>query len=129
MGSTTVDTNFPSGYQLILNSAGYPGQPMIFLYQKAFPHFTGYTDDAQSVALLGSTMNDIPPMGAMLRMVPPREVARNQPYAQPDGRLAPETPPNSIQTSVNVVRGNYEMRIGQEQDRLKQLIGQFRRRR
>ena len=129
MGSTTVDTNFPSGYQLILNSAGYPGQPMIFLFQQAFPHFTGYTDDAQSVALLGSTMNDIPPMGAMLRMVPPREVARNQPYAQPDGRLAPETPPNSIQTSVNVVRGNYEMRIGQEQDRLKQLIGQFRRRR
>jgi hypothetical protein len=129
MGGTTVDTNFPSGYQLILNGAGYPGQPMIFLFQQAFSHFTGYTDDAQTVAKLASTMNDIPPMGAMLRMVPPREVQRNQPYAQPDGRLAPETPPGAIAGSVNVVRGNYEMRIGQEQDRLKQLISQFRRRR
>ena len=129
MGSSTTDTNFPSGYALILNGAGYPGQPMIFLYRQAFSHFSAYTDDAQSVALLAPTMNDLPPMGAMLRMVPPREVQRNQPYAQPDGRLAPETPPGAIAGSVNVVRGNYEMRVGQEQDRLKQLISQVRRRR
>ena len=129
MGGTTVDTNFPSGYQLILNAAGYPGQPMIFLFQQTFTHFANYSDDAQTVAKLGVTMNDLPPMGAMLRMVPPREVQRNQPYSQPDGRLAPETPPGAIAGSVNVVRGNYEMRVGQEQDRLKQLIGQFRRRR
>lgn len=128
MGGTTVDTNFPSGYQLILNGSGWPGQQMIFLFQQGFTHFASYTDNAQTVAKLGATMNDIPPMGAMLRMVPPREVQRNQPYAQPDGRLAPETPPGAIAASTNVVRANYEMRINQEKARLKQLIGQFRRR-
>lgn len=128
MGSTTVDTNFPSGYQLILNDAGWPGQQMIFLFKQGFTHFASYTDNAQTVAKLATSMNDIPPMGAILRMVPPREVARNQPYAQPDARLATETPPGAIAGSVNAMRGNYEMRINQEKQRLKQLVGQFRRR-
>lgn len=128
LGSTTVDTNFPSGYSLILNGEGWPGQQMIFLFRQGFTHFAALTDNAQTVAKLGATMNDLPPMGAMLRMVPPREVARNQPYSQPDGRLAPETPPGAIAGSVNVVRANYEMRINQEKSRLKQLVGSFRRR-
>ena len=129
MGSTTVDANFPSGFSLILNDGTpWPGQQMIFLYQQGFTHFAAYTDNAQTVAKLGASMNDLPPMGAMLRMVPPREVQRNQPYSQPDGRLAPETPPGAIAGSVNAVRGNYEMRINQEKARLKQLVGSFRRR-
>lgn len=128
MGSTTVDANFPSGYSLILNGEAFPGQQMIFLFKQGFTHFTSYTDNAQTSALLGSTMNDLPPMGAMLRMVPPREVQRNQPYAQPDGRLATETPPGAISGSVNAVRATYEMRINEEKARLKMLLGQFRRR-
>lgn len=128
LGSTLVDTMFPSGYSLILNDGAWPGQQMIFLFQQGFTHFAAYTDDAQTTALLGSTMNDLPPMGAMLRMVPPREVQRNQPYAQPDGRLATETPPGAISGSVNMVRAMYETRINEEKARLKKLIGQFRTR-
>jgi hypothetical protein len=128
MGSTTVDTNFPSGYQLILNHAAWPGQHMLFLYQQGFSSFGSATDDAQTVAHLASTMNDIPPMGAMIRMVPPREVARNQPYAQPDGRLATETPPQAIASSANKVQQMYEDRINDEKERLKKLVGSFRRR-
>lgn len=129
MGGTTVDTNFPSGYQLIVNGAGgWPGQQMIFLYKQGFTHFASYTSDAQTVAKLSSSMNDIPPMGAMIRMVAPREIQRNQPYSQPDGRLAAETPPGAISGSVNAVRMMYLSRVRQESERLKTLIGQFRRR-
>lgn len=122
------DTNFPSGYSLVLNDSGWPGQPMLFFYKQSFSHFTGYTDDAQTVAKLASTMNDLPPMGAMIRMVAPREVARNQMQTQPDSRLAPEVPPGAVAASINGVRANYMMRIAEEKSRLKRNIGQMRRR-
>lgn len=122
------DTDFPSGYCLILNGDAWPGQPMLFNYKQAFTHFAAYTDNAQTKALLAPSMNDLLPLGAMLRMVPPREVIRNQTQAQPDGRLATEVPPGAIGSSVNAVRATYEMRIGQEKARLKRNIGHMRRR-
>jgi hypothetical protein len=120
-GSTTLDTNFPSGFGLSIPRGGYPGQPINILFKQAFVHLSAYTDDATTKGLLPSTAVDLPPMGAMLRMVPPREVQRNQPYAQPDGRLATEVPPNAIQTSVNGVRGMYQQRVMEESARLRSL--------
>ena len=45
---------FANANYVILNGAGYPGQPMIFLFQQAFTHLGNYTDDAQTVALRAS---------------------------------------------------------------------------
>jgi hypothetical protein len=123
-----ADTNFPSGYALTLNDSGWPGQNMVFYYKQGFNYFASYADNAQTVAGLAPTMNDIPPMGAMIRMVSPREVARNQTVSQPDSRLAPEVPPGAVAASVNAVRANYISRISDEKSRLKRNIGQFRRR-
>jgi hypothetical protein len=129
------DTNYPSGYALILNGGGWPGQNMLFNYKQSFPHFTNtttpatdYAQSAQTVALLPATANDLPPMGAMIRMVAPREVARNQTVSQPDSRLAPEVPPGAVAASVNAVRATYYMRINEEKSRLKRNVGQMRRR-
>lgn len=128
MASFTVDPNYPSGYQFILNDDAWPGQNILFLFKQGFTHLANYADNVQTTALFPPTANDILPMGAMLRMVPPREVQRNQMQAQPDGRLATEVPPGAIGSSVNMVRAQYEMRINQEKARLKRIVGQFRRR-
>ena len=122
------DANFPSGYCLILNDGGWPGQNMLFNFKQSFPHFVNWTDSAQTVALLPATANDLPPMGAMIRMVAPREVQRNQTQVQPDSRLAPEVPPGAVAASTNAVRANYQMRISEEKARLKRNVGQMRRR-
>lgn len=127
--STTVESYFPSGYSLILNDVAWPGLPILFLFKQGFSHFTGYTDSATTIAHLGSTMFDIPPMGAMLRMVQPREVERNQFVAQPDSRFAPEVPPGAVAASTNAVAASYMQRIANEKERLKRAERHFRSRR
>lgn len=127
----SVDTNFPSGYGLQLNNTRtpYPGQPINIIYKQSFTHLVNYTDNVQTVSGLPATANDLPPMGAMVSMVGPREVHRNQLATQPDPRQAPEVPPGAIMNSTNAVMRQRQGRINAESARLRQLNESRMRRR
>lgn len=122
------DLNFPTGYQLNLMSSGYPGQPVEVIYRASFNPLVNYTDNVQTTAGLLTSMNDLPPMGAEIILVAPREVRRNDPGAQPDSRLAPEVPPNAIQNSTAGVAKLRERRITEEAANLTALVNRYRRR-
>jgi hypothetical protein len=116
-------TAFPSGYALRMNSGGYPGMPFRVTYKSAFSPFVNLGDDATSVAGLSSTMYDLPPLGAMVALIAPREIKRNQIDAAPDSRRATEVPPGSVMNSVAQVLQLRQRRIIAEATRLKRLFG------
>lgn len=116
-------TAFPSGYALRLNRGGYPGMPFRVTYKSQFAPFVNLTDDATSVAGLSSTMYDLPPLGAMVALVAPREIKRNQIDASPDARRATEVPPGAVMNSVAQVLALRQRRINAEATRLQQLYG------
>lgn len=126
MGSTTVDTNFPSGYQLILNDTAWPGQNMLFLFKQAFGHVANYTDSFQTVANLPSEINRIIPLGAAIELMSGREIERNQLNSQPDPRLAPEVPAGAVMNSSAGLMREHAAFVSSEAARLKRLISSFR---
>lgn len=116
-------TDFPSGYALRLNGGGYPGMPFRITYKQTFQPFANWDDDATSVAGLANTMYDLPPLGAMVALVAPREVKRNQIDSAPDSRRATEVPPGAVMNSVAQVLALRQRRINAEASRLAQLYG------
>ncbi len=116
-------TDFPSGYALRLNGGGYPGMPFRVTYKQQFQPFVNLTDDATLVAGLSDTMYDLPPLGAMVALVAPREIKRNQIDAAPDSRRATEVPPAAVMNSVAGVLQLRQRRINAEASRLAQLYG------
>ncbi len=116
-------TAFPSGYALTLHSEGYPGLPMRVTYAAPFSPLVNLTDDLTTVAGLSSTMYDLPPLGAMIGLVSPREVRRNQIDSEPDSRRAPEVPPGAVMNSVAGVLRMRMARIMSEAARLQTLYG------
>jgi len=116
-------TDFPSGYALRLNAGGYPGMPFRVTYKAQFSPFVNLTDDATTVAGLASTMYDLPPLGAMVAIVAPREVKRNQIDSAGDSRRAMEVPPGSVMNSVAQVLALRQRRINAEVSRLRRLYG------
>lgn len=116
-------TAFPSGYALRLNTGGYPGMPFRVTYKQQFQPFVNLTDDATTIAGLSNTMYDLPPLGAMVALVAPREVKRNQIDSAPDSRRATEVPPGAVMNSVAQVLALRQRRINAEATRLQQLYG------
>jgi hypothetical protein len=116
-------TSFPSGYALRLNEGGYPGMPFRVTYKSSFSPFVNLTDDATNVAGLSSSMYDLPPLGAMVALVAPREIKRNQVDAAPDSRRATEVPPGAVMNSVAQVLQLRQRRINAEATKLKVLYG------
>lgn len=116
-------TDFPSGYALRLNKSGYPGMPFRVTYKTVFSPFVNLTDDATTVAGLSSTMYDLPPLGAMVAIVAPREVKRNQIDSAPDSRRATEVPAGAVMNSIGQALALRQRRINSEAGRLQQLYG------
>ena len=117
---TTSD--FPNGCAVKVSEGGWPGQPMHVQYLAPFTRLVNQTDDLLTVAGVPQTAQDIVPMGAALRLAPPREIQRNSMGAQPDPRKAAEVPPNAIQASANALNIMYLKRISQEQARIKRAF-------
>lgn len=117
-------TAFPSGYALRLNEGLYPGMPMRITYRSRFSSLINLTDDAGTVGGLASTMYDLPPLGAMVALVAPREVKRNQIDSAPDSRRATEVPPGAVMNSVAQVLALRQRRINAEASNLKRLYGE-----
>jgi hypothetical protein len=116
-------TAFPSGFALRLNEGGYPGMPFQVTYKSMFQPFVNLGDDATNVAGLSQTMYDLPPLGAMISLVAPREVKRNQIDSAPDSRRATEVPPGAVMNSVAGVEKLRQRRINAEASRLQALYG------
>ena len=116
-------TMFPSGYALRLNTGGYAGMPMRITYKSQFQPFVNLTDDATTVAGLASFMYDLPPLGAMVALVAPREVKRNQIDSEPDSRRSTEVPPGAVMNSIAQVLALRQRRIVACSAQLRQLYG------
>lgn len=119
-------TAFPSGYALSIYRGGYPGLPMRVTYAAPFGQLVNPTDDVTAVAGLPATAVPLPPLGAMVSLVAPREVKRNETDAEPDARRAPEVPPGAVMNSVAGVLRERQARINAESARLQQLVSQQR---
>ena len=68
-------------------------------------------------------MYDLPPLGAMVALVAPREVKRNQIDSEPDSRRGTEVPPGAVMNSVAQVLALRQRRINAAATMLKQLYG------
>ena len=123
-----TDPAFPSGCGVIIyHTKGDPGQPVHVQYLAPFSRLVSPNDDALTVAGIPQSAQDIVPMGAALRLAPPREIQRNTTGAQPDPRKPSEVPPNAIQASANALNALYMRRIGQERSRIVRSFPQAER--
>jgi hypothetical protein len=104
---------------LALNvKAGAPGMRVQFLYKAPFVRFTTTASDAQADAGLPATANDIPPMAAAVRLVLPREVARNFFETQGDTRRPSEVPSGANANAAVTWTRLIDQRITKEAQRL-----------
>lgn len=111
-------TDFASGYALVIYGGGYSGQSVRVAYRAPFTKFTTLSDDVQTVAGLPSTANDLPPLGAAMRLMAGHEAARNFVESQPDTRRPDEVPPGA---QLNTSTGWARIRRERIQDELKRL--------
>lgn len=68
---------------------------------------------------VSTEQEDIPPLGAAIRLMSGREVARNQRSAQGDSRRAEEVPPSAVGRSYAGLVGLWEARVAEESSRLR----------
>lgn len=113
-----MDTSiFPSGFALFLNY-GYSDASYRVTYKAQFGALTTLADNVQTVTGLPASANDLPPIGAAINLVFPREVKRNFTEAQGDTRRADEVPAGATTGSVSGLRQRRRERIGAERSRL-----------
>jgi hypothetical protein len=92
--------DFPSGFSLTIYRDCYSGRLVRVSYKAPFARMTAASDDVQTVAGLPATANDLPPLGAAIRLVSGHEAGRVAYEKQPDTRRAQEVPVGaSLQTA------------------------------
>lgn len=111
-------TDFASGFSLVLYQGGYPGRTVRVAYKAPFTRMTGATNDVQSVAGLPSTANDLPPLGAAIRLMAGHEAGRIGYESQPDSRRPEEVPAGS---SLQAVSGWARLRRDRIDSELRRL--------
>lgn len=116
----TSAADFPSSLALMLSEGPRAGQPIRVLYKASFGKLVNLTDDTGLVAGLTVNLLDIPPMGAAVRMVAPREIKRNFTEAQGEPRRAAEVPPGAVGSSMRNLAAERVRRINGEAGRLAQ---------
>lgn len=119
--------DFPSGLALQLFEGGYPGKTIRVQYKAPFTPFTDLSTNL-TVTGLPSTAADLPPMGAMIRLVAPREVKRSTTDSQPESRTATEVPPGTSRNTAGGLMQLRQVRIREEAARLAQAYPPYTRR-
>lgn len=114
-----ADTDaFPSGLSLqFFQAATLTGYRIRVMYRRGFTVPTALTDDL-TLTGLPATAWDIPPMGAAMRLVVPREIHRNTTQGQGDTRRAAEVPAGAIASSLRPLATLRAQRIAAEAGRL-----------
>ena len=111
-------SDFASGMSLRVIGAD-TGLVVQVLYAKTFTPI-GYTLSTDvSVTGVTTEMEDIPPLGAAVRLMTGREVSRNNTDAQGDTRRANETPPGAIAASYRGLQQWFLQRVKEESTRLR----------
>jgi hypothetical protein len=123
-------SDFPSGFALFLpGGGGQAGQPIRIWYRAPFT-LLSTTDVTYDVAQTGlpATAEDLLPLGALLRLVPPRDIKRAFTEGQGSPRRAEEVPPNAASQSVSSLRKFRADRVAEEAARLSRLYPHRHRR-
>ena len=115
-------TDFPSGFALFPGQAGQPGQT-IRVWYKAPLTTLSTTDITATIASTGlaASAEDLLPLGAMLRLVPPRDVKRTFTEGQGEPRRAEEVPINAATQSISGLARFRQQRINDELAQLARL--------
>lgn len=112
-------TIFPSGMAIHIYRGQYPGQPIRITYMSAYTTpLVNPGDDVQAVTGLHPQAHDIPVLGAMTRLMEPREFKRSFTESQPQARVAAEVPVGSSLTAMKGVMMTRQNRIDAERARL-----------
>lgn len=107
-GAPTLQVNYP---------AGSNGVQLRALYRAPFGLFTALTDLWTSMGM-PTVMTDIPPLGAAMRLMVPREVKRNFTENQGDTRRAAEVGAGEVAASMRPIAALRMQRIAAEAARL-----------
>ena len=113
----SAPTEFATGVSLRVRGVD-AGLQVQVVYAKEFTPTMTITDNV-SVTGVPSTAEDIPPLGAAVRLMSGREVARNQLAAQGDSRRANEVPPGAVGASWRGLAALHAERVGEESARLR----------
>lgn len=116
-------TELASGFAVVFPDPPPSGTVRI-TYASTFTAATSESDDLTSVCGLPDTCTDIVTLGMQLRLMVPREMARNFTESQGDTRRPDEVPPGAIQSSWQGVARLRRDRIQAEAARLKRLYPQ-----
>lgn len=107
-------TEFASGMALFVLDSAYPGLPIHVRVRQKFPHLVNLTDDVQAVAKLPGSANDLPPLGAAVRLVAPREIRRNFVESNSDPMMLQNVPPKAVLGSYQGIQMLRQQRIYEE---------------
>lgn len=118
--------DFASTFAIVLYESGQAGRDIRVTYSGPFTALAAVGDDVQSVAGLPATANDIPPLGAALRLLAVREAQRNFNESQPTTRRAEEVPPGA---QFNSARGLIMLRQERIRDEASRLVKAYPQRR
>lgn len=114
-----ADTDdFASGFSLVIFKGGYAGKSIRVAYKAPFTRLSTATDDVQTVSGLPATANDLPPLGAALRLQAGHESGRVAYEFQPDTRRPEEVPVGANLQTASGWRRLREDRIDSELKRL-----------
>ena len=113
--------DFPSGTALVLYEGGFPGQDIRVSYKAPFVSLAATTDDVFVVSGLPVSAVDLPPLGAAMRLVAPRDVKRSFSEHQGEPRRAEEVPPGSAASAMRGIMMLRQQRINAERARLTAL--------
>lgn len=107
-------TEFASGMAIFVNDGAYPGLPIHVRLREKFPHLSNLTDDVQTVTNLPSSANDLPPLGAAIRLSAPREIRRNFVESNSDPMMLQNIPPGAVLKSYQGLQMLRSQRIYEE---------------
>jgi hypothetical protein len=118
--------DFASGNALVVYDSGQPGADLRITYGAPFTHFSALGEQISTTGL-PSTANDLPPLGAALRLQYMREGQRNFNEAQPSTRRADEVAAGAQLTAARGLQQIRRDRIRVETNRLRKIWPNKRR--
>jgi hypothetical protein len=106
---------FPSGMSVKVYYPAYPGQQIRISYKARYDGpLQNPNDDVEKVTGLHADAHDIPPLGAMCRLMEVRDIKRSFTEDQPQPRTATEVPVGAALTSMRQVLAHRQQRIDAE---------------
>lgn len=110
--------DFASGTSLVISTGGVSGFPLRVKYKAPFGLLSSLTDVVETVTGLPATAIDLPPLGAIIRLVTPRDIGRAGYEDQGEPRRAAEVVVGANSTAIRSVMMVRQQRLLAEATRL-----------